>query len=124
MGATASEITCLAIVYSDFYSGADQRKHKSSASLAFAGNSPATGAFPAQVASNSENVSIWWRHHINNGDAYHYVPITRAMRGPRWTPREDRLIAYRMIRIYDTYDAYDVTGRGPDGPCDQISAGY
>ena len=27
------------------------------------GNSPVTGEFPAQRASNSENVSIWWRHH-------------------------------------------------------------
>ena len=28
-----------------------------------AGNSPLTGEFPAQMASNAENVSIWWRHH-------------------------------------------------------------
>ena len=28
-----------------------------------AGNSPGTGEFPAQRASNKENVSIWWRHH-------------------------------------------------------------
>ena len=28
-----------------------------------AGNSPVTGEFPAQMASNVENVSIWWRHH-------------------------------------------------------------
>ena len=27
------------------------------------GNSPVTGKFPAQRASNAENVSIWWRHH-------------------------------------------------------------
>ena len=27
------------------------------------GNSPVTGEFPAQKASNAENVSIWWRHH-------------------------------------------------------------
>ena len=27
------------------------------------GNSPVTGAFPAQRASDAENVSIWWRHH-------------------------------------------------------------
>ena len=26
-----------------------------------AGNSPVTGEFPAQKASNAENVSIWWR---------------------------------------------------------------
>ena len=29
------------------------------------GNSPVTGEFPAQMASNAENVSIWWRHHAN-----------------------------------------------------------
>ena len=29
-----------------------------------AGNSPVTGEFPAQRASNAENVSIWWRHHV------------------------------------------------------------
>ena len=28
-----------------------------------AGNSSGTGEFPAQMASNAENVSIWWRHH-------------------------------------------------------------
>ena len=35
MGATASQITSLTIVYSTVYSDADQRKHQSSASLAF-----------------------------------------------------------------------------------------
>ena len=28
------------------------------------GNSPVTGEFPSQRASNAENVSIWWRHHV------------------------------------------------------------
>ena len=27
------------------------------------GNSPVTSEFPAQMASNVENASIWWRHH-------------------------------------------------------------
>ena len=35
MGAIVSQITSLAIVYSAFYSGVDQRKHQSFASLAF-----------------------------------------------------------------------------------------
>ena len=26
-----------------------------------------TGEFLAQMASNTENVSIWWRHHASNG---------------------------------------------------------
>ena len=34
-GAMASQITSLTIVYTTFYSGVDQRKHQSSASLAF-----------------------------------------------------------------------------------------
>ena len=29
-----------------------------------AGNSPVTGEFPALMASNAENVSIWCRHHV------------------------------------------------------------
>ena len=29
-----------------------------------AGNSPVTGEFPARMARNAENVSIWWRHHV------------------------------------------------------------
>ena len=37
-----------------------------------AGNSSVTSEFPAQRASNAENVSIWWRHH----DPYHRLPIT------------------------------------------------
>ena len=60
----ASQITSLTIVYSSVYSDADQRKHQSSASLACCeGYSPLTGEFPAQRASNPENVSIWWHLH-------------------------------------------------------------
>ena len=28
-----------------------------------AGNSAGTSEFPAQMASNADNISIWWRHH-------------------------------------------------------------
>ena len=34
-------------------------------SLAFVRGIHRTGEFPAQMASNMENVSIWWRHHEN-----------------------------------------------------------
>ena len=34
------------------------------------GNSPGTGEFPAQRASNAENASIWWRHHKLTGFWY------------------------------------------------------
>ena len=32
-----------------------------------AGNAPGTGEFPAPMASNAENASIWWRHDGQNG---------------------------------------------------------
>ena len=142
MRAMAAQITSLTIIFWTVYSGADQRKHQSSASLAFvqgihrsahkgpvtrnmfpfddviiwyllaicisyehlngtyinyicyfssyiiepavfgvyhrvivswsqlrvtglcAGNSPVTGDFPAQRASNTEIVFMWWRPHM------------------------------------------------------------
>ena len=64
MGTMASQMTSLTIVYSTAYSDADQRKHqKFRVTGLCAGNSPVTGEFPAQMASNAENGSIWWRHH-------------------------------------------------------------
>ena len=64
MGAIASQITSLMIVYSTVYSGADQRKHQSSASLAFVRGIHRRSVNSAQMASNAENISIWWRHHV------------------------------------------------------------
>ena len=37
------------------------------------GNSPVTGEFPTQMASNAENVSIWWRHHASNIQNYFFI---------------------------------------------------
>ena len=79
MGTMASQITGLTVVYSTVHSGADQRKHQSSASLAFVwgihrggggGGGGGGGEFPAQMASNAENVSIWWRHHVFERTTY------------------------------------------------------
>ena len=65
MGVMASQITSLTIVYSTIYSGVDERKQTSKLRVTdlCVGKSPVTGEFPAQMASNAENVSIWWRHH-------------------------------------------------------------
>ena len=38
-----------------------------------AGNSPGTGEFPAQMASDTENVSIWWRLHDSPLCNNHYA---------------------------------------------------
>ena len=64
MGAIASQITSLAIVFSTVYLDTDERKKsKLRVTGLFAGNSPEAGDFPAEMDSNAENVSIWWRHH-------------------------------------------------------------
>ena len=55
-----------------------------------AGNSPCTGEFPAQMASNAENVSIWWRHHDNSSQRQaitqsydHIMPVWPAITNTR-----------------------------------------
>ena len=64
MGAIASQITSRTIVYSTVYSDA-KKTSKLRVTGLFVGNYPGTGEFPAQMASNAENVSIWWRHHVH-----------------------------------------------------------
>ena len=60
MGAMASQITGASIVYS-------MRRSKKASKLRVPGlcegHSPVTDEFPAQRASNAEDVSISWRHH-------------------------------------------------------------
>ena len=56
MGTIVSQITSLTIVYSALYSGADQSKHQSSASLAFV-----------------------WRIHRGPVNSPHKWPVTRKM---------------------------------------------
>ena len=64
MSTMTSQIASLTIVYSTVYLGADQKKPlKLRVTGLCAGNSSMTGEFPAQMASDAENVSIWWRHH-------------------------------------------------------------
>ena len=65
MSAVVSQTTSLTTVYSTVYS---RRRSKKKSKLCVTdlceGNSPVTDEFPAQRASNAENVSIWWRHHV------------------------------------------------------------
>ena len=64
MSVMASQFISLTIVYSTVYI---RRRSKKTSKLRVTGlcegNSPVTDGFPAQRASNAENVSIWWRHH-------------------------------------------------------------
>ena len=66
MGTMASQITSLAIVYSSVYSDVDQRKHQSSASLAFVRgihrgpvNSPHRGAITRKTFPFDDVIMYW-----------------------------------------------------------------
>ena len=62
MGAMASQITRLTIVYSTVYSGADQRKHQTSASLAFVRGIhrwPVKSVFDTLYNLNTQGFQTW-----------------------------------------------------------------
>ena len=66
MSTMASQITSLTI-FAQWLVQAQIKKTLNSTSLVFGeGNSPVTGEFPAQRASDTEYVSIGWRHNENN----------------------------------------------------------
>ena len=81
MSAIASQITSLTIVYSTVYSGADQRKHQSSASLAFVWGSHRDRWIPRTkcklrvkcfhlMTSSWIDGEMWWQWaKINSGSA-------------------------------------------------------
>ena len=83
MVAMASQITSLTIVYSTIYSGADQRKHQSSPSLAF----------------------VWGIHRwpVNSP---HKEPVTRKM-----FPFDDVIMRYRSAQIIPVNWFIDSLGR-------------
>ena len=75
MTVMASQITGDSFVCWIVCSGADQRKHQSSATLVFV-RGPVAGGFPSQRASNADTVSIWWRQHeVNIGSGNIVSPV-------------------------------------------------
>ena len=103
MSAMTSQITRVSIVYSTICSGDRSKKtSKLRVSVLCEGNPPVTGEFPAQRASNAENVSIWWRHHVKDiyrryagitnmniiTDADHFIQYSSNVTGHKQTTRE------------------------------------
>ena len=59
-----SQITYLMIVNSTVYWRKLKKTSKLRVTGICVGNAPGTGEFPVQMASNAEDASIWWRHHV------------------------------------------------------------
>ena len=64
MSVMGSQITDVSIVCLTVCSGADQRKHQSSASLAFVGESTDDPWILLTKGQLRSKVPIWWRHHV------------------------------------------------------------
>ena len=68
------------------------------------GNSSVTGEFPAQMASNAENASIWWRHHARMCLVYDSSHRKQSHHGGWWlsgvhfVPRTLLMIALSTLR--------------------------
>ena len=67
------------------------------------GNSPETDGFPAQMASNAENVCIWWRHHVIAQNQHTKTTISIAFNCQggglvKWT--DDKLC--HQVKLYKT----------------------
>ena len=84
-----------------------RRRSKKTSKLRVTGlcamNSPGTGELPAQMASNAENVFIWWRHHVigkivmmtsSHGHAFR---ITGQL---CWTSTGRCIILKKVVRIF------------------------
>ena len=65
MDVIASQITSLTSAYSAVHSGVDKKKNiKAPRHRLLCGEFTGNQWIPAQMASNAENVSIWWRHDV------------------------------------------------------------
>ena len=74
-----------------------------------AGNSPATGEFPAKRASNAENIFIWWRHH---GAGSHGVMLERVSDYCVWNYNQnDEMCGLRLLTPWPLGDFNLILGR-------------
>ena len=84
-----------------------------------AGNSPVIGEFPAQKASNAENVSIWWRHHeqFYNCVAVHVYGLLHSYR----ITHDDVIKLQWPIDQSQRYGRHQAACREPAGSYDKTT---
>ena len=73
-----------------------RRRLKKTSKLRVTGLCTGTGEFPAQMSSNAENVSIWWRHHV----AGNILWITARWRDGRVRASEIPDTNYNCVSIH------------------------
>ena len=99
-----------------------RRRSKETSKLRVTGlcavNSPGTGEFPAQMASNAVNVSIWWRHHAKGLRQTYWGlnKITDILRVFIF-----KLISFNIFRVFRSKCYQTVLGKLPDWTGQQIT---
>ena len=83
MGTIASQITSLRIVYSTVIRAQIKENITALRHWPLYREFTGTGEFPAQMVSNAENVSIWWRHHATLVAPWVNAKITMQGRYPQ-----------------------------------------
>ena len=109
MGAMASQITITPLFTRQVNQEQIKENMKAPRHWPLLGNSPVNGEFPAQLASNAENVSIWWRH---QGIRVFSSPIT-ASRGDPYCSSVYRLkvsldLLWKRRKLSSTHYVFDI----------------
>ena len=101
MATVASQIISLTVVYSTVYSDTDQRKHQSSASLAFVWGIHRDRWIPRTRGQLRGNFSIWWRHHdpranhVNDTVEANKTPPIITLYGIEYSDGENKLWTHK-----------------------------
>ena len=103
MGAMASQITSITIVYSTVYSGADQRKYQSSASLAFLRgiyqspvNSPHKGPVTRKLFPFGDVIMV--SHHTITLQSNDFLSVS-SLNPVNWKPVNSKYLIYGIMYL-------------------------
>ena len=115
MSAVASQSPASRLFTQPFNPGRSKKTFKLSVTGLCAGNSPATGEFPTQRASNAKNVYIWGRHHVE------YLQVSSVKNSP-WICRQLGTARQPMIAaIICTTKFHYVSSENIDVPLPKMS---
>ena len=97
----------------------------------YEGNPPVTSEFPAQRASNAENVSTWWRHHAHHGSLRLFDDPSTDLYSPRGRGIKERsqvagaVTGYNVAVTDSTYNqlVLILPGNGDIHRCQNICNG-
>ena len=99
MGAMASQITSLTIVHSSVIQAQIIKNIKAPRHWPLCGEFTGNRWIPAQMAGNAENVSIWWRYHVDLVESYGLMHLgAHCFKG--WVIQWHQTMSRTDLRVY------------------------